>query len=65
MKRAQRVAMRQKARSKWGGLDGLDEEDQFEEAINWQDGRLKTWCPTAQETGNTPEYFAANPSLPF
>lgn len=64
MKRAQRAAMRQKARSKWDGLM-LDDADEFQEAVDWQEGRLKTWNPTPAETGNTPEYFAANPSLPF
>lgn len=56
--------MRQKARSKWECLDCMNEAG-FEDAEGWQDGPMKTWCPTPQETGNTPEYFAANPNLPF
>lgn len=35
MKRAQRVAMRQKARSKWDYVDGMTEEDEISELLDW------------------------------
>jgi hypothetical protein len=64
MKSHQRAAMRQKAQRKWRVLE-VDDSDDFQDAVEWQEGRMNTWNPTPAETGNTPEYFAANPSLPF